>query len=1130
MRKFLIPFCLLSISFLAIPAIASINQHYDISPEKITIQLKWKHQFQFAGYYAAKEKGFYEDEGLDVTLRERKASENYVEDVIKGKAEYGTADAGLLLYRAQGKPVVLLKQIFQHSPLIFIAKKESGIISPYEMIGKKVRFDPGSGNFAPLTATLIETIGDPSKVVAMPQSYDLRSFVKGDVDVISAYLTDQPFRLKKMGVAFTIINPVNYGVDFYGDNLFTTDAEIKTHPKRVEKVIRATIKGWKYALKHKNEIIDIILAKYSPTADREMLANEAKMTGLMIIPELVKLGSVKPNRYERIAQLYAKIGLLDHPDIPRGFFYQNQEIPLTVAEQTWLLEHPVIRAGVIIQGEPLLFAGKDGRYHGVSIDYLRMLENMLGVRFELVQGTRAGLIGKVRSKEIDMLVNADRAGLDNDKSLLITEPYMDIADGVFAHKTVNYIANLDFLVGKKVAVLRDSPIKKLLESRYPRIIAEPVSDTRNALSRINNGMVFAFIGNVLTTHHIMQHKGYAEIHMVGETPFSSSMVMAFSGDASVLRGILQKAIDGIPPKEKADIYNKWVPLTYREPTNYSWLWKVGAVFIIIAVVILTWNRRLASEVRKRTASLQDSEELFRRLFEDHSAVKLIIHPDTGQILDANKAAAVYYGWTREQLKQMLIQDIITLSPEELKRIMEAISANEQQYFEFRHRLSDGSIRDVAVVSSKLNYMGQDLLHSIVHDITAQKSAEADRERLEQQFRQAQKMEAVGQLAGGVAHDYNNMLTLILGYTKFALENTDPSSPLHADLTEVLNAAKRSADITRQLLAFARKQTVEPEVLNLNDTVEGMLKMLRRLISEHIDLAWIPKEGLWTINMDPSQIDQMLVNLCINARDAIADAGKITIETENVSIDEAYCAIHHDFNPGDFILLAVSDNGSGMDQATVDKVFDPFFTTKGLGRGTGLGLATVYGIVKQNQGCIDVYSVPGEGTTFKIYLPRYAGVEEDIPTKSVDVDPVANGETVLLVEDDVSILQLGKRFLVNMGYRVITAGTPKEAIILAQSQDRDIHLLITDVVMPEMNGRELAERLRAIHPEMKTLFMSGYTANVIAHQGVLEKGVHFIQKPFSRHGLSVKVREALERAGLKRHQKPEIGDRSPRLDT
>ncbi len=417
----------------------------------------------------------------------------------------------------------------------------------------------------------------------------------------------------------------------------------------------------------------------------------------------------------------------------------------------------------------------------------------------------------------------------------------------------------------------------------------------------------------------------------------------------------------------------------------------------------------------------------------------------------------------------------------------------------------GGMRNYRIVSSPLLNVSGEVTAAIemVEDITEKLS-------LESQFRQAQKMEAVGMLAGGVAHDYNNMLSVILGYTELALCQVDPAQPLHADLEQILQAAKRSADITRQLLAFARKQTIAPVVLDMNQTVESMLTMLRRLIGEDIDLAWLPEAGLFPVKMDPVQVDQILVNLCINARDAIADVGKVTIETENAVFDADYCVHHFGYVAGDYVLLAVSDDGCGMEKEILDRIFEPFFTSKGVGHGTGLGLSTVYGIVKQNNGFINVYSEPGKGSTFKIYLPRYADRAVDNRRESaVEVLPPGRGETVLVVEDESAILMMAKMMLETLDYRVLTAGTPGKAIALAEEHASRIHLIITDVVMPEMNGRDLVKQLQSQYPGIKTLFMSGYTADVIAHRGVLDAGVNFIQKPFSMMDLAVKVRDALK---------------------
>ncbi len=395
------------------------------------------------------------------------------------------------------------------------------------------------------------------------------------------------------------------------------------------------------------------------------------------------------------------------------------------------------------------------------------------------------------------------------------------------------------------------------------------------------------------------------------------------------------------------------------------------------------------------------------------------------------------------------------------------------------------------------------------DITERKQAEEEHEILTAQLQQSQKLESVARLAGGIAHDFNNMLTVIQGHADLAIMSMKPDNPYFHRFNAIRDIVQRSADLTRQLLAFARKQPITLKVLDLNETVENMLTMLRRLIGEDINLAWMPESGLWSIKADPSQIDQILANLCVNARDAIDGVGKIIVETGNKTFDEEYCATHAGFTPGEYVRIAVSDDGCGMDKQMLASIFEPFFTTKGIGKGTGLGLATVYGAVKQNKGFINVYSEPGQGAVFAIYLPRYVGKAEPTWIGGAVV-PVARGhETILVVEDEPTILEMSVTILQELGYTVLAASTPSEAVRMVKVHDQKIDLLLTDVIMPEMNGRDLAERLQIHQPLVKRLFMSGYTADIIAHQGVLDEGVHFIQKPFSHSALAAKIRKVLD---------------------
>jgi two-component system, cell cycle sensor histidine kinase and response regulator CckA len=536
-------------------------------------------------------------------------------------------------------------------------------------------------------------------------------------------------------------------------------------------------------------------------------------------------------------------------------------------------------------------------------------------------------------------------------------------------------------------------------------------------------------------------------------------------------------------------------------------------------VALQGIARDITERKRAEEALRESENRLDRIIRSIDDVLYGVDGETGEFVFLSPSFERVLGYTLDDIARMggrreflrrVIQDDRFRDQDRLFRELRSERRTEPPVWEAWWRRKNGDLVCIEDRSTPLFEEGRLVgTQGVLRDVTARKRAEEAQEKLRAQLIQAQKMESVGQLAGGVAHDFNNMLSVILGNAEMALERLTPQDPFHSELKEIRGAAQRSAAITRQLLAFARKQTILPTVLDLNETVEGMLKMLRQLIGEDIDLAWMPGEPLWSVKLDPSQIDQVLANLCVNARDAIGGVGRVTIETGTAVFGEDDYLTEPGFVPGEYVFLSVGDDGCGMDGETLDRIFNPFFTTKAVGEGTGLGLPTVYGIVKQNDGFIDVRSEPGKGTTFKIFLPRYAGEVEALSTDGAAESPRGRGETVLLVEDEPAIMRLGELMLERLGYRVLAAHTPGEALRVAGERTNGIHLLITDVVMPDMNGRELADRLRTLAPDVKTLFISGYTADVIARRGVLGEGVDFIQKPFFLKDLALKVRRVLD---------------------
>ena len=520
------------------------------------------------------------------------------------------------------------------------------------------------------------------------------------------------------------------------------------------------------------------------------------------------------------------------------------------------------------------------------------------------------------------------------------------------------------------------------------------------------------------------------------------------------------------------------------------------------------------ELQQRLAQLEETREALNRsqanlltVFNSiHDAV--IINDLEGRVLEVNDAMLKMYGVSREDFKSFTLMDysismIDGISVVEgLRRDWPRLCAGDHLLFDWRaRRPKDGSTFDVEVSLRKAEWYGQDVMVGVLRDIT-------ERKQLEAMLLQSQRLDAIGQLAGGVAHDTNNMLGVILGYVDLLSEEAELSPSIQEGLGEIKKAAQHSSQLIRQLLAFARQQSIQPQQVDLNVLIESTQKMLRRLLGENISLVWKPASHLWPVWMDPTQIDQILANLAVNARDAIRDHGTITLTTANETLTPAFCQGRMDAAPGDYVHVSIADTGQGMSQEIQSRIFEPFFTTKAPGHGTGLGLAMVYGILRQNKGFVILDSTPGKGSTFHLYLPRLEA-EASMERDSASDAPLPEGtETILLVEDEEALLELESRLLRRAGYQVIPCSNPGMALSQAQQVGESIPLLVTDIVMPDMNGRELYEHLRPLLPKLKVLFMSGYSGDAIGASEALGPGADFLPKPFKRTELLCKVRSLL----------------------
>ncbi len=533
--------------------------------------------------------------------------------------------------------------------------------------------------------------------------------------------------------------------------------------------------------------------------------------------------------------------------------------------------------------------------------------------------------------------------------------------------------------------------------------------------------------------------------------------------------------------------------------------------------LLNFTRQLEEEVierRKVEGALRESEEKFSKAFHTSPYALTISRVEDGKFFEINEAFSVITGFTREEaLSNSSLELNLWVNREDRKTVvsdlMEGKCVASREYLFNR---KNGGVSTGLFSTQLMSLNNETCILSSINDITDRKQAEQEKAKLEEQFHQAQKLDSIGRLAGGVAHDLNNLLSPILGYGEMLLSDAAENGATEKPLQQIVNAGKRARDLVRQLLAFSRKQALQYKNFDMNTLLRDFEKLLRRTIREDVSIRMNLAESLPLIKGDVGQLEQVVMNLTVNAQDAMPDGGHLTIETARVALDESYLEEHKDVTPGPYVMLMISDTGCGIDSDTREHLFEPFFTTKEKDKGTGLGLATVYGIVKQHGGNIWVYSEPGLGATFRVYLPVSTDSPEadEADSRILSESELYGSETILVVEDNLQVRNLTRSLLKRQGYKVLAAESGKEGLSMMDQHEGPVHLLLTDVIMPDMNGKQLFERISQTYSDVKVLFMSGYTDNVIAHHGVIDPGVQFIQKPFSMKGLAAKVRETLDR--------------------
>ncbi|MFO7976994.1 MAG: transporter substrate-binding domain-containing protein [Candidatus Hydrogenedentota bacterium] len=793
---------------------------------------------------------------------------------------------------------------------------------------------------------------------------------------------------------------------------------------------------------------------------------------------------------------------------------------LSEAERAWLQTHPVVRVGADPHWGPIEFLDEEGRFQGIAVDYLKEIERILGIHIEFIADKTLPELQEMASHgEVDAF-SALAWTEERATRFAFTEPYLTFPVMLFALEDVAYVGDLRELHGERVAIVRSYAIEEWIARDHPEIELVRAKTVPDALDLLQTDEAAAYIGTIVTTNYYLGRRGYSNIHVVGQTPYLYDQRFAIRSDLPLLASSFEKALAAIPETRHNAIYQKWVSVQYEPGFPYSLVWKAGAAVLVLLLLVLFWNYRLARAVNQRTTALSSANEALRRSEERAQGIVSSI-ADPMLMMDRNRVVT----WANAQAEAVFGQELTGKRCEEVFQcerapcencsVFRALSTNQVHDNETIVPDAEGNPRHFwckAGVAAHDEAGKPAAVVEILRDITERKQNEEARHILEDQLRQAQKMEAVGQLAGGVAHDFNNLLQVIRGNIELVNDEIPREAPARAGLEEIDRAADRATTLVRQLLAFGRREKLELQSLDMNDVVSGLLKMIRRLIGEHIEMAFEPAPGEPIIYADRGQIEQIVVNLCVNARDAMPQGGRLLLEVDTRKIDEAFTSRFMETRPGRYVALHVSDTGTGVHPNIQERIFEPFFTTKEVGEGTGLGLATVYAIVKRHEGFLEMESHVGHGTSFHIYLPEHvpgeeAMIEEEETGKAL---LQGNNETVLIAEDDDQVRYFAERVLQRAGYHVLLAKDGEEATHVLDQHSRNVDLVLLDIVMPKKSGGDVHAEIAARFPDTRVVLMSGYSFDVL-EKGHLPSGqLEILRKPFRSETLLRCVREALSR--------------------
>ncbi len=988
------------------------------APENVTLQLRWFHQFQFAGYYAALEKGYYREAGLEVDILEGGYEIDTVETVVGGPARYGVTNSEILLHRLKGKPVVVIAAVFQHSPLVIVSRQIDKIKHPQDLIGRRVKMTRSSRDVELHAALLNEGVSlDQLKLVDAGVFQE--DYFGGSLDALSAYITNEPFFYRQKNIPYAVIQPSTYGIDFYGDCLFTSEKEAADHPERVDAFRGASLKGWDYALKHPEEIIQLILRRFESRKTEAHLRYEAEMTQQLVLPQFVEIGHMNPGRWRHIADTFVRLGMA-RPGYNLDNFIYHPEAPYRPIP-AWI------------------------KWGGVAIIIVSVLLSALVAMFFIFNNRLKHEIAEKKESERSLRESELRYRqiVELSPDLIIIHREGKI---IFMNRSgleMLGFSSPDEVIGKRVTQFVKPSQRRLAKERMKKYLPEigkPTPVMEQSILRRDNTEIDVEVTGITFLH---EEKIHAQV--------------------------------------------------------------IG---------------RDITERKRHEKAIRESEEKFRIFFELCPQPACIFHFEKGVLIDVNDKFCELFAYTKDELIGKSINELNFYSMEDKRKLIRAFEVEGEIHgYEMSFSIGTGNTVTALLFSRTIRLKDDRFILTILHDITEQK-------RLEDQLRQSRKMEAIGTLTGGIAHDFNNIIGIILGNTELAQDMIPEDHPGGRNLNKVVSACMRARDLVKQLLDFSRKSEPVRKPINITPVVKEIMKLLRSSLPANIEIRHFIPARCDTIIADPTQLHQVFLNLSANAAQAMEhQGGLIEVLIENVTVDDSMAAEYLELDPGGYVKIVFRDTGGGIDTRIQDKIFDPYFTTKEIGKGTGMGLSVVHGIIKSHGGSIYVNSQKEKGAEFTIFFP-VVEITPEIRESAEKETPTGN-ERVLIVDDEEAIVHIIRQILERLGYRTEIKIDPLEALELIRCDPQRFDAVITDMTMPRLNGDALVREILKIRPDMPIILCTGFNESISEEKaGLIGVGL-YMEKPVDKQRMAAGLRRVLDANAFKGNNEHDR-KRSPRI--